>query len=168
MNPPKSHPKFHIQEPVLRMSEQVFRSTRGLFRRHEGIVYWVGRQCRGDWVVTTCVAPRAHTTPGSFRTSAGANAAVVTAINAAGLELVAQAHSHPGEFIDHSDGDSCGALMPYEGFVSIVVPNYGSEALWPLTRCGVHRFESGKFHRLSTDEVTKTFRLIPSFIDLRK
>lgn len=168
MNPSTAHPVFHILEPVLRASEQVFRSTRGLLRRREGVVYWVGRQCRGEWVVTTCVAPNARTTSGSFRTSATTNAYVVTAINAAGLELVAQVHSHPGEFTDHSNGDSRGALMPYEGFLSIVVPHYGRRAIWPLAHCGVHRFESGKFRRLSADEVTKTFQLISSFIDLRK
>src|SRR5579872_1959831 len=162
------HSTFHILEPVLQTSEQVFRSTRGLFCRHEGIVYWAGRQCRGDWLVTTCVAPQARTTPGSFRTSTAANAEVVTSINEVGLEIVAQVHSHPGGFTDHSDGDSRGALMPYEGFLSIVVPHYGTRGIWPLSRCGVHRFESGRFRRLSAEEVNNTFRVIPTSIDLRK
>src|SRR4051794_267808 len=95
------YPTVHIIEPVLRISEQIFRSTRGLFCRHEGIAYWAGRQCRGDWLITTCVAPRARTTPGSFQTSATANAEVITAINAASLEIVAQVYSHPGELTDH-------------------------------------------------------------------
>ena len=43
----------------------------------------------------------------------------------AGLELIGQVHSHPGRFVGHSDGDDERALMPYDGFLSIVVPHYG-------------------------------------------
>jgi proteasome lid subunit RPN8/RPN11 len=168
MNPRTPLPSFHIHDSVLQASRRVFQDSRGLFRRHEGIVYWAGRQCRGDWLVTTCIAPHARTTPGSFKTSASANATVVTSINAAGLELIAQVHSHPGGFIDHSDGDSRGALMPYEGFLSIIVPNYGCREMWPLTQCGVHRFESGRFRRLSSGDVEAMFRLVHSLIDLRR
>jgi proteasome lid subunit RPN8/RPN11 len=165
---PSSSQLFHVHESVLTASWQTFRATRGVLRRHEGIVYWCGKQCRGDWIVTTCIAPYAYTTPGSFETSASDNAKVITALNAAGLELVAQVHSHPGGSVGHSNGDSRGALMPYEGFLSIIAPDYGCGPIWPLTHCGVHRFESGRFRRFTTAQVEASFRLIPGFIDLRK
>ena len=84
------------------------------------------------------------------------------------LEFIAQVHSHPGTYADHSTGDSQGALMPFEGFVSVVVPNYGRSAIWPLCRCGVHRFEGGKFRRLSLDEVDQMFHVVPFLVDMRR
>jgi len=168
MTPSSQLPLFHIHESVLNASQRTFRATRGVLRRHEGIVYWCGKQCRGEWVVTTCIAPRAYTTPGSLQTSASENAKVITALNTAGLELIAQVHSHPGGSVGHSDGDSRGALMPCEGFLSIIVPNYGCGTIWPLTHCGVHRFETGRCRRLSPAQVEASFRLIPALIDLRK
>jgi proteasome lid subunit RPN8/RPN11 len=137
-------------------------------RRHESILYWAGTQTtRNDVLITTCIAPRAKTTPGSFRTTAADNARAISAMNNEGLQLVAQVHSHPGTLVDHSHGDVTGALMPFEGFLSIVVPEYGSNGMWPLHRCGVHRYERGIFRRLTSSEVQRGFQLRPSCIDLR-
>jgi hypothetical protein len=52
--------------------------------------------------------------------------------------------------------------MPYESFLSIVVPNYGRHGV-DLAACGVHRFESGRFRRLSASEVEAEFSVAPSF-----
>src|SRR5258708_929140 len=84
---------------------------------HEGVAYWAGRRAGGECFVTTCIAPTATTTYGSFDTSAHANANVVMYLASAGLELIGQVHSHPTRFVDHSDGDDERALMPYEGFL---------------------------------------------------
>ena len=72
---------------------------------HEGVAYWAGRRAGGECFVTTCIAPAATTTYGSFDTSAHANANVVMYLASVGLELIGQVHSHPGRFVDHSDGD---------------------------------------------------------------
>ena len=57
--------------------------------------------------------------------------------------------------------------MPYEGFLSIVVPHYGRRGMMPLTVCGVHVFESGRFRRMGEAEVESRFRQIDVFTDLR-
>jgi proteasome lid subunit RPN8/RPN11 len=84
------------------------------------------------------------------------------------LELVGQIHSHPGSFVDHSDGDDDMALMPYDGFYSLVVPNYASIGMQPLTICGIHVFEQSRFRRLKDSEVAKRFRVVDHLADLRK
>ena len=50
--------------------------------------------------------------------------------------------------------------MPYDSFLSIVVPVYGKEGMLPLTQCGIHRFEKGKFRRLSNLEIITSFSIV--------
>jgi hypothetical protein len=57
--------------------------------------------------------------------------------------------------------------MPFENYLSIIVPNYAREDPWPLTKCGVHRFMGGAFGRLLDSEVERKFRLLPTSCDLR-
>jgi proteasome lid subunit RPN8/RPN11 len=85
----------------------------------------------------------------------------------AGLELLGQVHSHPGSFVDHSEGDDEMALMPYDGFLSIVVPHYARDGMRPLATCGVHLFERARFRRLDDSEVEARFRVVDDFTDLR-
>jgi proteasome lid subunit RPN8/RPN11 len=134
---------------------------------HEGVVYWAGRRLGPDAVVTTCIAPAAETTYGSFATSSSTNAKVVMFLAQEGLELLGQVHSHPGRFVDHSHGDNERALMPYEGLLSIVVPHYGRRGMQPLTDCGIHFFEGGAFRRLTNLEIESRFRIVSHFADLR-
>lgn len=134
---------------------------------HEGVAYWAGRRFGADAIVTTCIAPAADTTYGSFATSSRTNAKVVMYLAQAGLELIGQVHSHPGTLVDHSDGDNDRALMPYEGFLSVVVPLYGRRGMEPLTQCGIHIYEGRMFRRLTNSEVKSRFRVVSHFADLR-
>jgi hypothetical protein len=157
-----------VTAPVIEHTVSVLRSSGSPDELHEGVVYWAGRRFGSDTVVTTCIAPAARTTEGSFETSAQTNARAILYLGKVGLELIAQVHSHPGKFVDHSRGDDQRALMPYEGFLSVVVPLYGRYGVLPLTTCGVHVFERGRFRRLENSEVEESFRVIPEFSDLRR
>ena len=135
---------------------------------HEGIVYWAGFPSPSGWTVTTVITPKAETTPGSFRTSVRANAYVVRAVNALKLQVLAQVHGHPTDWVEHSDGDNRGAFMPYDGFYSIILPWYGRRGMTSLENCGVHQFKKGGFSCLEPEEVKRRFIVVPSSIDLRK
>lgn len=117
--------------------------------------------------ITTVIAPSAITTLGSFKTSSVSNARVIAYLANAGLELLAQVHSHPGNLVDHSQGDDDRAFMPYEGFLSIVVPQYARRGLVPLTICGVHIFEAGGFRRMNEREILSSFHIVDETADLR-
>jgi proteasome lid subunit RPN8/RPN11 len=134
---------------------------------HEGILYWAGLSSPDRWVITTIVLPKARTTSGSFRTSSLANAQMIAFLADHGLELLAQVHSHPGSFVGHSAGDITGALMPYENFLSIVVPHYSRKGLTTLRSLGIHRFELDEFRRLTESDVSATFKVLPTCGDLR-
>ncbi len=128
---------------------------------HEGIVYWAGVEAGSQWWLLACIKPDAVTTWGSYRTTAATNAKAILAARHFDLHLLAQVHSHPGKWVNHSQGDEQGAFMPFEGFLSIVVPNYGLHDAFSLDQCGIHRFERGRFRRLVDSQVKAIFRLVP-------
>jgi proteasome lid subunit RPN8/RPN11 len=160
-------PPIWISSQVLNHTVDVLRASGDRHEAHEGIAYWAGRRAAGETFVTTCIAPAARTTYGSFDTSAHTNAKVVMLLARTGLELIGQVHSHPGGLVDHSDGDDERALMPYEGFLSLVVPHYAKQGMLPLTICGVHVFRMSRFCRLGNPEIETRFHLIDDFADLR-
>lgn len=156
-----------VCEAVVGHTVDVLRRNGSPKQPHEGVAYWAGRRSGSDVFVTTCIAPAARTTYGSFDTSSHTNARVIMYLADAGLELIGQVHSHPGASVDHSRGDDKRALMPYEGFLSIVVPHYARRGMRPLTTCGVHLFEKSRFRRLTDSEIETRFRILPHFADMR-
>lgn len=135
--------------------------------RHEGIAYWAGVVSADAWVVTTVLVPEALTTAGSYETSVLANARVIQAVNASKLQLLAQIHGHPKEWVGHSFGDDAGAFMPYPGFYSVILPHYGCRGVDPVHQCGFHRFDGHQFHQLDSIEVDRHIVLVDPYIDLR-
>lgn len=156
--PPR--PMFAINESVIAQSECWLRSPR--WRGRESIVYWTGVKRDDLWLVTTVIKPRAVTTRGSFRTSGEDNARVVEFLSQAGLALLGQVHTHGGGYVEHSVGDDEDAFMPKENMISIVVPEYGRRGMRPLDRCGVHRYESGRFRRLQPAEIDADVCIVPT------
>jgi proteasome lid subunit RPN8/RPN11 len=53
---------------------------------------------------------------------------------------VAQIHTHPGGWLDHSNTDDTFVLIPSPGFVSIVVPNFAQG--FERGRCAIHVLEA--------------------------
>lgn len=157
-----------VPEPILEETSRLLLTFRDTISQHEGIVYWAGIARWNATVVTSVIVPQAETTHGSYATSAAANARVVRAANAGSLQILAQVHGHPGDWVGHSRGDDAGAFMPYDGFYSLVVPFYGRSGLLPLTQCGIHEYSQGKFVRLLEDEVCRRFLITPISIDLRR
>lgn len=156
-----------LSEPVALETERLLRSYGGA-EEHEGIVYWGGIETPRGAAVLTAVSPTAHTTWGSFQTGADANAELVSVLARFGQSLVAQVHSHPEDWVDHSDGDDAGALVRFVGFWSLVVPRFARRGMRPLHRCGVHLFQDGEFRRLSKEAVSARVHLVPAAADLRQ
>ena len=156
-----------VLTPVLDQTVEMLRQSGSAGKPHEGVIYWAGRRSGCESFVTTCIAPPARTTRGSFETSSEANAKVIMYLANNDLELIGQVHSHPGSSVGHSSGDEQGALMPYDGFLSVVVPHYARRGMRPLTVCGIHLFEKTRFRRLADCEIESCFHVVPYFADLR-
>ena len=90
----------------------------------EGIAYMLGQSDGTTTLIVSIVRPQAQTTWGSFEVSSSAMAQIVRKSASLGLHVAGQAHTHPGEAY-HSKGDEEGARIAYEGYVSIVLPDYG-------------------------------------------
>lgn len=157
--------RVYIAETLLNTSQRLLTERQG---QHEDVLYWAGVEIEGAWLLSTCVSPDARTRPGGFATSLIANARVISYLSAHGIRLLAQVHTHPDHRVGHSHGDDEGAFMAFEGFLSVVVPNYGRSGILPWSQCGVHRYGGGHFHRLPKKEVEDLIRVLPVGIEFRE
>lgn len=162
----RTGPRLVIAEAVLAETERLLR-TFG-HGQHEGVVYWGGLEGSGVSAAVCAFAPSATTNYGSFRTDAEANGRLIEDLGRRSLRLVAQVHSHPGAWVDHSDGDDLGALVRFAGFWSLVVPSFAVAGMRPLTRCGVHVFADGQFRRLTEIAIEARVQVAPASVDLRR
>jgi proteasome lid subunit RPN8/RPN11 len=94
--------------------------------RHEGILYLLGQTDGHTTLAVAVCRPTAKTTRGSFHVEQLSMAKVVRIAAKLHLKVVGQLHTHPGAAY-HSDGDIEGARIRYDGFCSIVLPNYGAQ-----------------------------------------
>jgi len=158
-----SRPRVFVPESVLATTERLIAST----REHEEVVYWAGLEGPHGIVAVSALAPDADTTYGSFDTTAASNAIIIQWAASRGLGIVAQLHCHPDHRVGHSRGDDLGALMPYENFLSIVVPHYGTSGIGDFQTSGLHRYEQGRFRRLTSSEVLSTIVVVPTAANFR-
>ena len=148
-------------------------------RGHESLLFWAGIEIGSSGFVTTCIYPPRVSVPSisfhpfppihplhsqtlslpvpSTYMSLEDGARMISEMRKRGLYLIAQIHSHPGSAF-HSAIDDTHAFALYEGFLSIVVPNFGKEGMDPLSKCAIYRCEAdGKFRRLTEEEINDTF-----------
>jgi Prokaryotic homologs of the JAB domain len=127
--------------------------------KHEGICFLLGKTDGETTVCLLAIRPKARTTSGSFNVSALEMAKLVDIATELRLQIVGQVHTHPKKAF-HSQGDEDGAHIRFEGFISIVVPNYGA-ALPEFTGCAVYVSGAEKqWEELPLDAI----RIVPSEI----
>lgn len=108
--------------------------------QHEGIVYLLGQTDGFTSLAASVYRPNATTTAGSFLVEPKAMRRVVDAASANGLQVVGQLHTHPKQAF-HSPGDETGTLIRFNGFISIVLPDYGAH-LPSLEGAAIYMFRS--------------------------
>lgn len=154
------NPRLIVPSAVVTESERLLRR----WRKCETVIYWVGEAHLDVATVTSVIRPRQQNTFGSFLVTREANADVVIWLCARKLKLIAQLHTHPGNYVGHSDGDNLGASLAFQGFYSLVIPNYGRSGILPLKQCGVHVFNNG-FIELPSHIAEKQIQIIPHVAD---
>jgi hypothetical protein len=141
-----------VTQSTLDSTRIALQAFRGVDGRHEGLVYWAGRQMESYSYVLTAIVPQCD--HGPFRVVADERAigAAARAARGQGLGLVGQVHSHPDDDTRHSDGDDQLVLMPFEGMFSLVVGFYGDGGILPEQGAGLHQYQSGRWVQIvSTD-----------------
>lgn len=157
--------QFLMPNHLLSATESALVTFRGPEGPHEGIVFWGGMEMEGITLFTTAITPRAVHTKGSVQCDEAAVREVVHALRPHGLGLLAQVHSHPSGDARHSDGDDSMVLLPFEGMLSIVVPWYGKDGMHPLSSCGIHQFQEGRWVLCNTN--LDGIQVVPGMVDLR-
>lgn len=111
--------------------------------RHEGIVYLAGFKIEDIAYAMLPLVP--HCDHGRQHVFVDERTAgrLTKAARRHGLVLVAQVHSHPGRSTVHSDGDDRLILMPYEGYFSVIIGEYGSAGIGEST--GVHQYQDRRW-----------------------
>ncbi|SRR6266498_129367 len=162
---------FNSFEPVY-ITDTQLTATLSLLRSFsrkrdcEGVVYWFGLDQGEQSIVSTLIVPRADVAHGCISTSVAANAEVLRTIVGTPLVLLGQAHSHPGEWVEHSRIDDEETFARFDGMISVVVPFLAKRST-ALERWGIHRHVDGRFIRVDVSQIMKHLRVIPGEIDLR-
>jgi hypothetical protein len=114
---------------------------------HESCVFWYGAREGLAGVVRAVRAPRQATTRFNFHVDEAAMSAMAATLDDA-WRPVAQVHSHPGDGVEHSGYDD--RMVASRRALSLVFPRYGRwDGIFP-DRIGVHEWQDGFWHLLST------------------
>jgi proteasome lid subunit RPN8/RPN11 len=134
---------------------------------HEGLVYWAGRETDGGVSFLSVVIPESDHGPQHVMVPGPEVSRASKRMREYNLSLLAQVHSHPGDDARHSDGDDELVLMPFDGMLSVVAPNFGRgvECLRDLT---FHQYQGEKWVLCSTDSVRRNIEVIPTVMDIRE
>jgi len=127
--------KFYVPTAVLR-------ETQGYIEAHgeegtEAYVFWAGAVADGEAYITTCVYPTANARHGGVKVPLQKMTEINLELRDRDQLVLAQVHSHPGS-ARHSPVDEEKAVSFHEGFVSIVVPDFGETPAYDLRECGVY------------------------------
>ena len=132
----------------------------------EALVLWAGQWVKtdaGSFAVEAALRPEQQ----AIRTEDGV-AVMVDAdalfemnasLNARGLRLVAQLHTHPGEAY-HSATDDRFSVVTARGGFSLVVPDFATAPL-AIESCAAYRLEAGgAWAELTTREAVSMIRIV--------
>jgi proteasome lid subunit RPN8/RPN11 len=138
-----------VPEAVKLATETALRGFMGSDGRHEGIVFWAGRQVDADQIVVTVMVPRAIHGRGFVHVSADQVGEVAFESRSRHLVVLGQVHSHPGDDTRHSDADDVLVLMAREAMFSVVAARYADRGISPAEGAGIHQFQDGKWVQIS-------------------
>ena len=157
--------RFFVTQSVIEATLAGLRSSRDSSDQHEGLVFWGGVQRDGDTVFLSAVIPACRHEPHLVMCDERAVGDAARRLRKYGLGILTQVHSHGTDDARHSVGDDSLILMPFEGMLSIVVPNYGRWGMTPLEGCGIHQFQGGKWVHCTAQ--LDRLVLVPDSFDLR-
>jgi hypothetical protein len=163
---PRDTLTYIIPVKAIKDTEKILLEYGDIDPPNEGLVYWAGVQRGNKIIVSLVFAPLAESNEGRLSTSNRSNFDFVRALNRLNVMQIAQVHSHPGKWVDHSRGDDVLAAFKKEGLISIVVPEYCQGGVLPLSQCGIHRYTKGFFLRLSQKYIEKHFTVAENFNSL--
>lgn len=132
----------------------------------ERVVYLDGVWFKTGGVVTTLTIPHADLAAGGYEVSSDAMSQAGKHLRQLCMTRLAQAHTHPGEWVGHSPKDGEASYSQMSGAVSIVIPQHGI-AHPPLCQTGVHLRNRQTWRQLCIEEIGDHIQILPSVLDFR-
>ena len=132
---------------------------------------YTGASRRVTGFVKAVIVPFQINRWGNYHIPSASISAVSAATRAAGWVCLAQIHSHPGSFVEHSRYDDEHASS--QRILSVVIPKYGRwREPWPQ-RVGIHEYQNGYWHQLSDTDAAMRVQINRhieeiTFIDQRR
>ena len=146
---------FYISSTVLEHTKRCFEKWGK--RSLECIILWGGyKTSGGDYIVTTCYILEQYRSPILSRVKKKAMEELLAKLHLAGQVLIAQVHTHPPGIVHPTKIDEEGLAVHYDGFIYIIVPNYGLTA-WDLPSCSICECREGHLRPLSREEIRDRF-----------
>jgi hypothetical protein len=157
---------------TLLVSRAVLRRTHEYFLPYwsagvETACFWFGVDAGRFQVVTTVAAPKLYQTGGNYSVEMTSLRRLAAEMRANGLTNLAQLHTHPSDWVDHSPYDDERAYSTREGALSLVWADYGMRLGHDLSGIGVHERRGADWVRLSDAETESRIRLMDDFADFR-
>lgn len=150
--------KYHVQKHVLNETSKHLKKYGK--KESESLVFWAGwldEKCEAH--VTSCKIPLDVKWGLGVRVDLNGMLKLMDELVKEDLILLAQVHSHPGDF-GHSHGDDLTASSYRKGYISIVVPDWGLIDLPDLSRCYVHEYDQNwQWRLLDEEEVKERFKI---------
>jgi hypothetical protein len=160
--PPPNEP-FHPTGAHLDFAPVVIDLTIQVFgpfsrRRVEAGCFWYGVEGPdGSGRVRAVVVPAQLNFRGWYTVGAAAMTLLSDLTRGRGWVNLAQVHTHPGSWVEHSTYDDAHANS--RRALSVVLPCYGKwHGVWP-ERVGIHEYQKGYWHRLSDELAVQRIRV---------
>jgi hypothetical protein len=118
-------------------------------------------------VATTLTIPDALLEPGRFKVSPEAMSQAGKHFRRFRMQRLAQVHTHPTDWVGHSQWDDERAYSQVIGAISIVLPDYARDRP-ALEEAGVHLRTQKGWRQLSEEEKAQRLRIVPGYLDFRQ
>lgn len=140
---------YRPTDVVLEVPLDAVEATLAMLQRagaRESGLFWYGQRGERRSVVTSVRAPRQQMNRFNYRVTAEAMREMGASL-ADDLRPLAQVHSHPGDFVEHSPYDD--EMASSRRALSLVFPRYGRVVSpWPQG-VGVHEWQDDYWHLLT-------------------
>lgn len=159
-------------------------------KKQEVLLFWAGIKNEESTYVTSCIYPKAHplyvtidgnpcptTNPPNpayiqhmhepiINLGITEAAKVISEARKRNLTIIAQVHSHEHKAY-HSPIDEQNPFDTSEGFLSVVIPEYGKQHANLVKSCAIYRCgANGKFRQLSSQEIDEAIKVVENSIIL--
>jgi hypothetical protein len=143
---------YVLPSSILRVPASGLRATviflQSAGQNESGVMWYGTKDNHGNGNVLYVVAPRQRMSWGNYHISAEALGAVVHGLRD-GWRPLAQTHSHPGSFVEHSLYDD--QMISSHNILSLVFPSYGRGSTRFPIGIGVHEFQHNYWYLLSDE-----------------